>query len=116
MLPSAVAAGCGDEDDDPPAARAAGRTQLTLREVESVIDRGDLEPTRTADVDEHTLADVPPYLDAVRYDTRSGRTFHVIVFVSARTVERVMRRLRRACRPGSPADERLRRLCLRQVA
>lgn len=154
-LLSAVAAGCGDEDDDRPAVRAAGPTQLTLKEVESVIDRGDLEPMRTDEVDERMLADVPPYLDAVRYETRSGRTFHVIVFVSARdardamrsvvkrnpeasgaraanalvvfpelfarvgayrSVQRAMRRLRRACRPGSSAGERLRRLCLRQVA
>lgn len=155
VLLSAVAGGCGDADEDRPAARAAGPTQLTLTEVESVIDRGDLEPMRTDEVDERMLADVPPYLDAVRYETRSGRTFHVIVFVSARdardamrsvvkrnpeasgaraanalvvfpelfarvgayrAVERAMRRLRRACRPESEVDERLRRLCLRQVA
>jgi hypothetical protein len=155
VLLCAGAAACGEDDDDAGAARAAGPTQLTLAEVESVIDRGDLQPVRTDEVDERMLADLPPYLDAVRYETRSGRTFHVIVFVSARdardatrsvvkrnpersgaraanvlvvfpelfarvgayrAVERAMRRLRRACRPDSSGDERLRRLCVRQAA
>lgn len=154
VLLCAVSAGCGDDDEGRPAARAAGPAPLTLEEVESVIDRTGLEPARTDDVDEAMLADVPPYLDAVRYETRAGRSFHVIVFVSARdatdamrsiverdpdasgaraanalvvfpelfarvgayrAVERAMRRLRRACRPDSSVDERLRRLCLRQV-
>lgn len=88
LIASIAGTGCGDDADSAASSRNDGPF-VSLTEAESVIERGTLAVVRTGgDVDVGGLDGEPDLdeeslVDAVRYESQSGREFDLLVFTSA---------------------------------
>ncbi len=77
----AFVGGCGDDDgDDVARSPRGGSPYLSLSEVQSVVERGELAVVLTGGGDDADLEGAPPLVDSARLESQSGREFDLLVF------------------------------------